>query len=141
VQKLVLVKQAADLHSATINQMVMHRVAEAVFDSQVVRIRASYAARRDAMLAALDRHMPPGVRWTHPEGGMFIWLTLPEGMDATALLAEAVRGARVAFVPGRAFFADGSGANTLRMSFSLPSPAQIEEGVGRLGRLIARARR
>jgi len=140
VQKLVLVKQAADLHSATINQMVMHRVAEAVFERQVARIRVSYRERRDAMLAALARHMPPGVQWTHPQGGMFVWVTLPEGMDAAVLLAEAVRDARVAFVPGQAFFADGSGANTLRMNFSLPTPAQIEAGVARLGRLIAQRR-
>lgn len=138
IGKLVLVKQAADLHSATLNQMVMHRVAEAVYDAQVARLAAAYGRRRDTLLAALARHMPPGVAWTRPEGGMFVWVTLPAHLDGAALLAAALREERVAFVPGGAFFADGSGANTLRLNFSLQSEAAIEEGMARLGRLIAR---
>ena len=137
VAKLVLTKQAADLHSGTINQVVLHRVAEQVYDAQVVRVVDSYRARRDAMLAALDAHMPAGVHWTRPQGGMFVWLTLPDGMDAAALLAEATRDARVAFVPGAAFHADGGGRNTLRMSYSIATPEKIAEGIARLGRLIA----
>lgn len=136
VRKLVLVKQAADLHCATVNQVVMHRVAERTYDDQLVRVREAYRTRRDAMLAALSRHMPPGVHWTRPQGGMFVWVTLPEGADGAALLAEAVREARVAFVPGAAFFADRAGANTLRLSYSLSSPERIEEGIARLARLI-----
>ena len=141
IEKLVLVKQASDLHSATVNQIVMHRVAESVHAEQVSRARAVYRARRDAMLEALARFMPPGVSWTRPEGGMFVWLTLPDGIDTEALLGRAVREARIAFVPGRAFFADAAVTNTLRLSYSLASPEQIETGIARLGRLVADAGR
>ncbi|MGE0719102.1 MAG: PLP-dependent aminotransferase family protein [Alphaproteobacteria bacterium] len=137
IRKVVLIKQAGDLHSPTINQMVMHRVAEAAFDAQVAKVRAAYRARRDRMLAALARHMPPGVSWTRPEGGMFIWVTLPDQIDGARLLADAVAEARVAFVPGGAFFPDGTGANTIRLSFSLADDAAIDSGIARLGALIA----
>jgi DNA-binding transcriptional MocR family regulator len=138
ISKLVLMKQAADLHSATLNQMAIHRVASDGFEKQLTRIRATYKARRDAMLASLERHMPEGVRWTRPDGGMFIWVTLPERLDGAALLAESIKSERVAFVPGKAFFADGSGSNTIRLSFSCASEAMIEEGIKRLGRVIGR---
>ncbi|MCF3640535.1 PLP-dependent aminotransferase family protein [Rhizobium sp. TRM95111] len=136
IRKLVLMKQAADLHSSTINQMAIAHVAERGFDAQVDKIRKAYSHRRDSMLAALGRHMPEGTRWTKPEGGMFVWVTLPEGMDGTALLAKSIETEKVAFVPGRAFHADGSGANTLRLSFSCADAPTIEEGISRLGRLV-----
>jgi len=136
ISRLVILKQAGDLHTSTINQAAMNGVARTVFGAQVDKVRKAYASRRDAMLAALQREMPAGVSWTRPEGGMFIWLTLPEGMDGAALLAASLESARVAFVPGRAFFADGSGANTVRLSFSCATPEMIDEGIGRLGRLI-----
>ncbi len=139
VQKIVLAKQAGDLHSASINQMVMHEVVEAVYDAQIAKITADYRIRRDAMLAALAQSMPPGVSWTRPQGGMFVWLTLPESLDSTDLLARAVKEARVAFVPGDAFFVDGTGHNTMRLSYSLPPPDKIAEGIARLGRLIEKA--
>lgn len=132
IQKLVLIKQAGDLHSATLNQMAVHRVAEDLFDSHIPKLRRVYAARRDAMLAALDREMPEGVDWTRPEGGMFAWLTLPKGLDGKTLLEHAVQTHRVAFVPGGAFFADGSGGNTIRLSYSLPKEEVIDQGVARL---------
>jgi DNA-binding transcriptional MocR family regulator len=138
VQKLVLVKQAADLHSATLNQMVMHRVVRTGYDAQLDRIRAFYAERRDAMLAALGRFMPSGVRWTTPQGGMFIWVTLPEGSDGAAMLAAALEQERIAFVPGSAFHVDGSGHNTIRLAYSLQPPTRIDEGMRRLGHLIER---
>ena len=138
VAKIVLAKQAGDLHSSTLSQMVMHAVAEAVYDRQVGEIVAVYAQRRDAMLAALARHMPPGVSWTKPQGGMFVWITLPAGLDGAELLAASIAEERVAFVPGGAFFVDGTGSNTIRLSYSLQSPGDIEEGVGRLGRLVGR---
>ena len=103
----------------------------------VAPIRAAYRARRDAMLAALAREMPAGAAWTRPEGGMFLWLTLPEGIDTAALLPRAIDEARVAFVPGRAFHADGGGANTLRLNFTLADPARIDDGIARLGALRA----
>jgi DNA-binding transcriptional MocR family regulator len=136
IRKLVLMKQAADLHSPTINQMAMHHVAENAFAEQVTKIRKAYHQRRDLMLAALERHMPPGVTWTKPEGGMFVWLTLPEGMDGAALLARSIETARVAFVPGKAFHADGSGANTIRMSFSLADEKSTDQGIARLAKVI-----
>ena len=136
ISRLVLMKQAADLHSATTNQIVTHTVAAAQFDSHVAKLRSVYMARRDHLLAALAREMPEGVSWTHPEGGMFVWLTLPAGMEGAELLAQSLKTERVAFVPGRAFFADGSNGNTLRLSFSCADEAAIDEGMKRLGRLI-----
>jgi DNA-binding transcriptional MocR family regulator len=135
IRKLAMLKQGADLHTASFNQMVMHQVALAGFDTQVERIRAVYRTRRDAMLTALDHHAPPGVRWKRPEGGMFVWLELPEHIDASLLLKQAIR-QDIAFVPGGAFFPDGSGRNTLRLSFSLSDEAQIEVGIFKLCDLI-----
>ncbi|MEP3440857.1 MAG: PLP-dependent aminotransferase family protein [Sulfitobacter sp.] len=139
ISQMVLLKQAADLHSSTINQMAIERVATAQFDSHVAKIKEAYRGRRDAMLRALETHMPAGVTWTRPEGGMFIWLELPKSLDAAALLASSLRSERVAFVPGHAFFADGSGSNTMRLSFSRTDDVMIDEGIARLGRLIAAA--
>jgi DNA-binding transcriptional MocR family regulator len=136
IARLTLLKQAADLHTATINQMVMHHVAIACFDAQTTRARAIYRVRRDAMLAALARYAPEGTAWTRPDGGMFIWMTLPPHIDARALLEQAIR-ADIAFVPGSAFFPDGSGRNTMRLSFSLCDEAMIEVGIFKLCQLIA----
>ncbi|MBZ9854268.1 PLP-dependent aminotransferase family protein [Mesorhizobium sp. CA13] len=136
VEKLVLMKQASDLHSPSINQIVMHRAAEAVFEAQVEKLIGAYRERRDGLLGALEADMPEGVTWSRPEGGMFVWVTLPEGTDATALLARSVKEARVAFVPGSAFFADGSGRNTLRLSFTLADRRAVSEGIPRLAALL-----
>ncbi|WP_299565868.1 PLP-dependent aminotransferase family protein [uncultured Sulfitobacter sp.] len=137
ISQLVLLKQAADLHSSTINQMAIATVAEAQFDVHVDKIKTAYRARRDRMLAALEAQMPEGVSWTRPEGGMFVWLTLPDGIRGDDLLARSLRTERVAFVPGHAFFADGSGANTIRLSFSSTDEATIDAGIARLGALIS----
>ena len=83
--------------------------------------------------------MPAGTSWTKPEGGMFIWVTLPKGLDGAQLLARSIETEKVAFVPGQAFFADRSGENTLRLSFSCANEQMIEEGIQRLGRLIRSA--
>lgn len=139
ISRLVLMKQAADLNTSTINQMVLADVAERYFDTQVATIRKAYQARRDCMLDALSRHMPQGCNWSRPDGGMFVWVTLPEGLDGAALLARSLETVKVAFVPGKAFFADGSGANTLRLSFSCANETMIEEGISRLGKLISEA--
>ncbi|WP_181171597.1 PLP-dependent aminotransferase family protein [Mesorhizobium sp. B2-4-10] len=136
VDKLVLMKQASDLHSPSINQMVMHRAAEAVFEAQVEKLIGAYRERRDGLLGALEANMPEGVTWSRPEGGMFVWVTLPEGADATALLARSVKEARVAFVPGNAFYADGTGRNTLRLSFTLADQRAVSEGIPRLAALL-----
>ena len=137
IGRLVLMKQPADLHSSTLNQIATEHLARRIFDAHVAALRQTYAARRDAMLAALTRHLPAGVTWTRPEGGMFVWLKLPKHLDGAAILARALAREKVAFVPGAAFFADGSNGNTLRLSFSCAAPEVIEDGMIRLGRLIA----
>jgi hypothetical protein len=116
--------------------MAIADVANAGFEAQVDKIRAVYEARRDCMLQALETHMPKGVIWTRPEGGMFIWLTLPSDMDGAQLLAKAIRTQKLAFVPGKAFFADGSGHNTLRLNFTRTDESVINEGIKRLGNVL-----
>jgi len=138
IRRLVLIKQASDLHTSTLSQKVMHEIVTATIPERLSAIRNAYRARRDSMLRALEREMPKGVRWTRPEGGMFLWLTLPEQVDAALLLSRSLAEARVAFVPGRAFHWDGSGGNTLRLNFSLTDEARIAEGIGRLGVLLRR---
>ena len=137
LDKLVLIKQASDLHTSGLNQIVMHEVASTLIEHQAVALCQAYKARRDAMLAALEAHMPPGVSWRRPEGGMFVWVTLPEEVDGTDLLRLAIAEARVAFVPGAGFYPDRTGQNHIRLSFSLNEPARIEEGIRRLGALLA----
>ncbi len=136
IQKLTLIKQASDLNASRLNQMVVHELASTMWDAQVAKARASYVVKRDAMLGALARHMPDGVTWSRPEGGMFIWVELPEGFNAAELLPKAVEEAGAAYVPGEAFFADRSGPNTMRLSYSLPSVEDIEAGIARLGALL-----
>lgn len=135
IRKLALLKQGADLHTATFNQRAIHHAAIAGFDIAVERARSVYRQRRDAMLAALERYAPPGVTWSRPEGGMFLWLTLPADIDTAPLLAEAIA-QDIAFVPGAAFFPDGSTRNTMRLSFSLSDEARIEIGIYKLCALI-----
>ncbi len=137
--KLLQAKQAADLHTPGFNQRVVHEVIRNGFlDRHVPTIRALYKAQRDAMLAALDRHMPPGVRWNRPAGGMFLWVELPPPLAALELLPLAVaRG--VAFVPGAPFFAEAAQANTFRLSFVTASVEQIETGVEALGNAVRAA--
>ncbi len=139
VGKIVLAKQAGDLHSATLNQMVVHRIASTVFDEHVRTLLPPYRRRRDAMLAALAAHMPAGTTWSKPEGGMFVWVTLPAGIDGAELLARSLREERIGFVPGGAFSPHGAVVNTIRLNYSLQSEATIAEGIARLGALVARA--
>jgi DNA-binding transcriptional MocR family regulator len=136
IRKLVLIKQASDLHVSPFNQMIAHEIASTVMETHTAKTRAVYKERRDTMLAALTKYMPQGVSWTKPEGGMFVWMTLPERFDGAELLKQSIERARVAFVPGYAFFPDRSGRNTIRLNFSLNEPTQIEEGIKRLAWLI-----
>ena len=136
IRKLVQAKQGADLHSATFNQMIVYEVIRAGFLQQhLPSIRQLYRERRDVMLAAMATHFPPGVHWTHPAGGLFIWVNLPEGIDATGILPAALA-EKVAFVPGVSMFPGGGGQNTLRLNFSNAVPAKIAEGIARLGRVL-----
>ncbi|MCW5609422.1 MAG: PLP-dependent aminotransferase family protein [Rubrivivax sp.] len=144
--KLLQAKQAADLHTPGFNQRVVHEIVKDGFLAEhVPTIRARYRLQRDAMQAALQRHLAPlagadgsRCRWSVPGGGMFFWVELPDGLDATALLPRAVA-AGMAFVPGATFFPEAPRANTLRLSFVTASPAQIEGAVAALGRVLAQA--
>jgi 2-aminoadipate transaminase len=134
--KLVLAAESAVLCPASFAQLTVREyLATQPWREQVKAFRELYRARRDAMLDALAAAMPPGCGWTRPGGGFFVWLRLPDGVDAKAMLPRAVS-ARVAYVPGTGFFADGSGAGFARLSYSLPDPGQITEGVGRLAGVI-----
>lgn len=128
--KLLQAKQAADLHSPSFNQrMVAEVLKDGFLDRHVPTIRALYKRQRDAMHAALERELARlGVTWSRPDGGMFLWARLPEGMNAIDLLPEAVE-RNVAFVPGAAFYAEAPDTRTLRLSFVTASPAQIDAGV------------
>jgi 2-aminoadipate transaminase len=133
IRKLVMTKQAADLHTSSFNQYVAYEVAKGGFlDEHVKVIRAVYKERRDVMFEMMEEMFPAGVSWSKPQGGMFLWGTLPEGMDAADVLKRAIE-KKVAFVPGAAFHPRGGGENTMRINFSYSSPAEIREGVTRLG--------
>ncbi|MEC5217625.1 2-aminoadipate transaminase [Actimicrobium sp. GrIS 1.19] len=137
VRKLEQAKQATDLHTAQLTQMVVHEVIKDGFLAEHIPIiRALYADRCAAMLAALTEFFPAEVSWTKPEGGMFIWVTLPQHIDSMALLDEAIA-QNVAFVPGAPFYANDPQHNTLRLSFVTVTPERIREGVAKLGKLIA----
>jgi DNA-binding transcriptional MocR family regulator len=138
IEKLVLLKQGADLHVSTLNQMVAHRTVSEGYEQHLGRLRNAYGAKAETLLTALDRHMPPGVTWSTPEGGMFVWVRLPKGMDGKLLLERSLAEERVAFVPGEPFFAEVPSPDAIRLSYSLPTDAQIEDGIARLGRLIGR---
>lgn len=136
VARLVQAKQGADLHTTTLTQMLAYEVVRTGFlDGHVREIRKVYRERRDVMLEAMEEHFPEGVRWTRPQGGLFLWATVPEEIDTAELLEDAVE-EKVAFVPGFAFFADGQGHNTMRLNFSYCAPEVIQEGIRRLGRAI-----
>ena len=140
IDKLVLAKQASDLHVAPMNQMVMERLAAETYDAQIARNRQVYAERKGWMVEALERYLPQDVHWVKPEGGMFVWLELPSDFDGADLLAKAVRDYRVAFVPGAPFFTGTAPRNTIRLSFSQASRDQIFEGAKRLADLITAER-
>jgi 2-aminoadipate transaminase len=134
IAKLVLLKQGADLHTSTFNQMVAYEVArEGFLDEHVKHIRQVYRERRDVMLAALKEFFPQDCRWTHPHGGLFLWVTLPEGIDMQQLF-QAALDQNVAFVPGDSFYAGNGreGCRHMRLNFSNAKPEMIREGIRRL---------
>lgn len=138
IDKLVAVKQAADLCTGSFSQlMAAEFLKRGCFQPAVRRINALYRGKMQTMLEALREHMPalPGLSWTAPQGGVFVWLTLPAGMNGTEMLREAVE-RRVAYVPGSAFFPNGGGHNTLRLNFSFPTEQQIHKGIARLARVV-----
>ena len=141
-QRLVMAKQAADLHSSHFDQRVVAEVLRDGFlDRHVPGIRDLYKGKRDAMLAALQRHMHGlGVRWNRPAGGMFLWVRLPAGMSATALLPRAVE-KNVAFVPGSPFYAGAPDERNLRLSFVTATVEQIDAGVAALAEALREAQK
>ena len=139
VRRLEMAKQAADLHTAQLTQMVVHEVIKDGFlDQHIPTIRKLYGDQCQVMLDAMTEHFPASVTWTRPEGGMFIWVTLPKHIDAMKLLDQAIA-ARVAFVPGAPFYANDPATNTMRLSFVTVPPERIREGIAILGKLITDA--
>ncbi len=137
VKSCVTAKQGADLHTSSLTQMLAYEVVKDGFlDKHKQVIRRVYRERRDVMLAAMEKYFPPSVTWTHPQGGLFLWVTMPEELDATAVLEKAIAN-KVAFVPGTAFHPDGGGHNTGRFNFSNAKPEEIEIGIQRLGKVLA----
>ncbi len=133
IRKLVVCKQGADLNTSTFNQIVAYEVARGGFlDKHTQHIIEVYRERRNVMLDSLEEHMPAGVKWTHPDGGLFLWLTLPEHVDTVDMFEDAIA-QKVAYVPGVSFYPKGGGHNTMRMNFSYATPELINEGVARLG--------
>lgn len=137
IERLILLKQSGDLNSPAINQRVMLQLARHGFGAQVERACAAYRKKHDAMMAMLAEVLPAGSRWSRPEGGMFIWVELPDSFDTKWILPRAVEDHGVAFVPGHAFFARDPQSNTMRLSYSLPSISQIETGMARLGECLS----
>jgi 2-aminoadipate transaminase len=136
-RQLELAKQASDLHTSQLTQMVVHEVIKDGFlDHHIPTIRTLYGNQCQAMLAAMNQHFPAGVQWTRPEGGMFIWVTLPAHINAMELFDAAIVG-KVAFVPGASFYANAAPTNTFRLSFVTVPPERIAVGIATLGRLIA----
>jgi 2-aminoadipate transaminase len=137
MEKVILGKQAADLCTSTLTQyFVREYFAQGRWREYIQSLVEIYRGRRDTMLAALQEHFPPEATWTHPEGGLFIWATLPEFIDTGDLLAKALRD-DVAFVPGQAAYVDDRGGSSMRLNFSGVSDGEIEEGVRRIGNVIA----
>lgn len=138
IQRCVMAKQGMDLHTSSFVQMTAYEVLKNGFLKNHIRlIRQVYRERRDIMLDSLQRYFPPGAHWTRPQGGLFLWVTLPEEVDTLALMPKALEN-KVAYVPGTAFFPDGSGMNTFRLNFSNANPENIELGIRRLGEVISR---
>jgi 2-aminoadipate transaminase len=136
MERMVAAKQSMDLSSPIFTQLIVAEyLKRGLLPQQVEQIRKLYAKKRAVMINALQRYMPKGVTWTEPEGGLFLWVKLPKKMDTTALFPKAVEN-KVAYVIGSAFHCNGKRQNTMRLNFSYPSEAQIEEGIKRLAKMI-----
>ncbi len=136
LEKMAIVKQSNDLHTDGLVQRVVNvMVRSGELPGHIERLRVEYRARRDAMLAALQEHFPPEARWTHPRGGLFVWVELPEDVDCGGFMQAAVD-RLVLFPPGAGFYRDGTGRNTMRLNFSNQPVDRIQEGVKRLGEVV-----
>ncbi len=136
IAQLARAKQGTDLHTSLLVQMIAYELCrEGFFPAHIEQIRALYRHRRDLMVQKMQEHFPPEASWNVPDGGLFLWVTLPEGCDTQKMLQEALE-AGVTFVPGRGFYATGGGENALRLNFSNATDEQIEEGIARLGNVL-----
>jgi 2-aminoadipate transaminase len=136
MDRMVVAKQSMDLCCPTYNQLIVAEfMRRGLMQRQVESIRKLYSKKVEAMLTALEKYMPKGVRWTHPEGGLFLWVKLPKNMSANDLLTKAIEN-KVAYVVGSAFYCNGKGQNTMRLNFSYPTEQQIDEGIHRLAKMI-----
>ncbi len=136
IRKLTIGKQATDVHTVSLTQAMVDKYLRGGYMDKVLdEVKPIYKAKKDAMIAAIERYFPSCVKYTNPEGGLFIWCELPEGTDAKALLLKAID-VNVAYVVGDAFFADGSGKNTFRLNYSNATMEQIDTGINRLGNIL-----
>ena len=136
MEKIIIAKQASDLHSNYFTQRVVCKyLMDNEIDEHIKKIKEMYRNQRNMMVSMIEKYFPENVKYTKPEGGMFLWVTLPEGLSSMDLFELAIN-ENVAFVPGQAFYVDGSGNNSLRLNFSNSNAKQIEEGIKRLGNAI-----
>lgn len=136
MEKIIIAKQAADLHSNYLSQRIVHQhLMDNDIDGHIAMIRAVYKRQRDLMVKLMEESFPSEVHFTRPEGGMFLWVTLPEGISSLKLFDRAIK-EKVAFAPGQAFFSDGSGSNTMRLNFSNCNEEKITQGIERLAKVI-----
>ena len=138
IHKLMLLKQACDLHTSTFNQMLMLDLASRILESRIGVVNALYRSRCNAVLEALQAHMPTGVTWTKPQGGMYIWVTLPKSVDGGELARRALQEERVAVVSGKSFYPNDPEPNTIRLAFAQTPESRAGEGISRLAGLIRR---
>jgi len=138
MEKIIVVKQASDLHSNYLSQRILHQyLIDNDLDAHIAQIRRSYKRQRDLMVSLIEEQFPEGTRLTRPEGGMFLWVTLPEGISSLKLFELAIE-EHVAFVPGKPFYVDGDGDNTLRLNFSNSDEDRIDQGIRRLAGIVKR---
>lgn len=136
MDRMVVAKQGMDLCSPTYTQLIVAEyLRRGLLPKQIEKIRRLYGRKLDVMLEALKKHMPEGLRWSEPKGGLFLWIELPEKMSATDLFPKAIE-KKVAYVVGSAFHCNGKGQNTMRINFSYPSEQQIVEGIQRLAKML-----
>ncbi len=140
IEKIIPLKQATDLHSSLLNQMITHEVIEEGYHDHVLALCKTYREKRDCMISAMHQNLPSNIEFSTPEGGMFVWLTLPNGSDTTKLLYLSMEEAKVAFIPGSPFYANAEdGMRYCRLSFSGVTDENIRDGIVRLGTLLTTA--
>jgi 2-aminoadipate transaminase len=138
MEKIVVAKQSSDLHSNYLSQRAVYQyLIDNDLDEHILNIREVYKKQRDLMVSMIEEHFPEEIKCTKPEGGMFLWVTLPEKVSSSHLFKLALE-ENVVFVPGKAFYVDGGGENTLRLNFSNSDEEKIEEGIKRLAKVIKR---